>query len=268
MESALWLPFRGPELLVRLDGTAVALLSQEAWAGLAADTAGTAHAVGELGGLVCYAVDLPADWQPPEPMAFHNLRRLWGALPEEAWRLAGRGVQIVDWDRNHRFCGRCGTATARQPGEWSRQCPSCGLAHFPRLSPAVIVRIERGDEILLARSPHFQPGVYSTLAGFVEPGESLEEAVHREIFEEVGVRVAHVRYFGSQPWPFPNSLMVGFVAEYLSGELRLQEGEIEDARWFTRDTLPNLPFAISIARALIEEWIERGAGARTPPAGR
>jgi len=122
----------------------------------------------------------------------------------------------------------------------------------------VIVRIERGDEILLARSPHFAPGVYSTIAGFVEPGESLEETVIREVREEVGVEVANVRYFGSQPWPFPNSLMIGFVADYASGDLRLQEGEIEDAGWFTSDTLPGLPSRYSIARRLIDEFISRG----------
>ena len=131
----------------------------------------------------------------------------------------------------------------------------------------MIVRVERGDEILLARSPHFAPGVYSTLAGFVEPGESLEDTILREIQEEVGVTVTNLRYFGSQPWPFPHSLMIGFVADYESGEITPQEGEIEDARWFTVDGLPGLPSKLSIARALIEEWIRKrksGPGAASP----
>jgi NAD+ diphosphatase len=213
--------------------------------------------VGSLDGHAAWAAGVAADTEPPAGMAFQGLRRLWGALDEETWKLAGRAVQIVEWDRNHRFCGRCGSPTERRSVELSRTCTVCGLQHFPRISPAVIVRVERGDEILLARSPHFAPGVYSTLAGFVEPGESLEDTILREIQEEVGVRVTNLRYFGSQPWPFPHSLMIGFVAEYESGEITPQEGEIEDARWFAVDDLPGLPSQFSIARALIEEWIRK-----------
>jgi NAD+ diphosphatase len=137
------------------------------------------------------------------------------------------------------------------------RCPGCGQLHFPRVAPAVIVLVQRGREILLGRSPHFSPGVYSTLAGFVEPGESLEECVHREIAEEVGVRVTDLRYFGSQPHPFPNSLMVGFVADWLEGEIQIDPREIEDARWFDRESLPELPHPMSIARALIEDFVRR-----------
>jgi NAD+ diphosphatase len=250
-----WFVFRGSELLVRVEGSEARILRNEEWEALALP-AGAPHAVGSLQGAGAWAVELPEGMEPPEGMAFHGLRRLWGLLDEEAWRLAGRAVQIVDWDRNHRFCGRCGAETEPKGGEWARVCPRCGLQHFPRLSPAVIVRIERGDEILLARSPHFPPGVYSTLAGFVEPGESLEQTVVREVEEEVGVRVTNVRYFGSQPWPFPNSLMIGFVAEYESGEIQPQPGEIEDAGWFTVETLPKVPPKLSIARALIDEFVE------------
>jgi NAD+ diphosphatase len=212
-------------------------------------------AVGLLDGTEAWAAGLPTDAEPPEGMAFLGLRRLWGVLDEAAWKLAGRAAQIVEWDRDHRYCGRCGAGTARKPGELARLCPHCGLQHFPRISPAVIVRIERGDEILLARSPHFAPGVYSTIAGFVEPGESLEQTVAREVREEVGVEVTNVRYFGSQPWPFPHSLMIGFVADWASGEIRLQEEEIEDAGWFRVDALPGLPSRLSIARALVDDFI-------------
>lgn len=254
---SLWLAFRGIELLVfQEEGTAARVPTGEEWAALGLP-AEEAHPVGILGDAEAWGVGVPADVQPPPGMAFQGLRRLFGALGEEVWKLAGRAVQIVEWDRNHRFCGRCGAGTERKEGELARVCPVCGLQQFPRISPAVIVRIERGDEILLARSPHFAPGVYSTLAGFVEPGESLEETVVREVREEVGVEVANVRYFGSQPWPFPNSLMIGFVADYASGELRLQEGEIEDAGWFTADALPGLPSQYSIARRLIEGFIEK-----------
>lgn len=250
-----WFAFRGSELLVRVEGSEARILRSEEWEVLALP-AGAPHAVGSLQGAGAWAVELPEGMEPPEGLAFHGLRRLWGLLDEEAWRLAGRAVQIVDWDRHHRFCGRCGAGTEPKAGEWARVCPRCGLQHFPRLSPAVIVRIERGDEILLARSPHFPPGVYSTLAGFVEPGESLEQTVIREVEEEVGVRVTNVRYFGSQPWPFPNSLMIGFVADYESGEIVPEPGEIEDAGWFTVETLPKIPPKLSIARALIDGFIE------------
>jgi NAD+ diphosphatase len=249
--SERWFAFRGNELLVRMDGTAARIPDGGEWASLGLP-AGEPLAVGEA-----WAVGLPADAGPPEGMVFQGLRRLWGALDEETWKLAGRAVQIVEWDRNHRYCGRCGAETERKPDELARVCPRCGLQHFPRISPAVIVRIERGEELLLARSPHFAPGVYSTIAGFVEPGESLEETVVREVREEVGVEVRNVRYFGSQPWPFPNSLMIGFVADWAAGEIRPQEGEIEDAGWFTVDRLPGLPSRFSIARSLLEDFIER-----------
>lgn len=249
----LFFVFRGSELLVRVEEHAARLPREEEL-----EVSLTApHSIGELLGEICWAVELDPAAEPPAGMAFQGLRSLWGLLPEEAWRLAGRAVQIVDWDRNHRFCGRCGAPTERNPAERSRVCPRCGLQHFPRLSPAVITLIEDGGRILLARSPHFAPGVYSTLAGFVEPGESLEEAVVREVREEVGVELTGIRYFSSQPWPFPNSLMIGFTARYAGGEIRPQEGEIEDARWFTPGDLPLLPFHASIARWLIEDFLGR-----------
>ena len=250
------LGFRGSELLVRMEGAAARLPRRPEWEELGLP-AGVAHLAGTLAGEPAFALELPAELEPPEGMAFRGLRQLWGLLDEEAWRLAGRAVQIVDWDRNHRFCGRCGTPTGLNADERSRTCPRCGLQHFPRLSPAVIVLVTRGEEMLLARSPHFAKGVYSTLAGFVEPGESLEDTVAREVLEEVGVTLTGVRYFGSQPWPFPNSLMVGFTAQWAEGDLRPQPGEIEDARWFHPGELPLLPAPMSIARALIDSFLSR-----------
>ena len=145
------------------------------------------------------------------------------------------------------------------PSERAQVCPQCGLTAFPRLSPAIIVCIRRGEQILLARNHRFPPGRFSVLAGFVEPGETLEEAVAREVREEVGIRVRDIRYFGSQPWPFPNSLMLGFTAEYAEGELVVDESELAEAHWFTRDNLPDLPPPISIARRLIEDFLEPSA---------
>ncbi|HWM94763.1 MAG TPA: NAD(+) diphosphatase [Thermoanaerobaculia bacterium] len=255
--ASSWFAFRGQDLLVRVEEESAALPDGEAWEALGISASEPLH-VGELREGAGYAVGLGPEVEPPPGMTFLGLRKLWGRLDEAAWRLAGRAVQIVEWDRNHRFCGRCGSETVPKHEERSRTCPSCGLQSFPRISPAVIVLVEDEDgRVLLARSPHFVPGVYSTLAGFVEPGESLEETVAREIREEVGVEVRDVRYFGSQPWPFPHSLMIGFTARYAGGEVRMDPAEIEDARWFTPDDLPLIPPKLSIARALIDDYLAR-----------
>jgi len=190
-------------------------------------------------------------------MRVEGLRQIYGRLDEGLFWIAARAAQIVDWDRTHLFCSRCGTPLQARKTEWAKECPSCGQLHFPRLAPAIIVLIERGDQLLLARSRHFLSGMYSVLAGFVEPGESLEEAVAREVREEVGIDVKDIKYFGSQPWPFPHSLMIGFTATYAGGEIRLDDSEIEDAGWFTVDHLPQLPGKISIARKLIDWFIEK-----------
>jgi len=190
----------------------------------------------------------------------HATRRLWGALDEETWKLAGRAAQIVEWDRNHRFCGRCGTPTVDAPGERARACPECGLLAYPRLAPAVIMLVERDDgRALLARNANFPAGMFSCLAGFVEPGETLEHAVRREVMEEVGLAVGDVEFRGSQPWPFPHQVMIGFGARYVSGDIAIDGTEIVEAQWFTRDDTPNFPTGgMSIAGRLIDEWRARG----------
>ncbi len=186
-----------------------------------------------------------------------GLRQVYGRLDEDLFWLAARAIQIVDWDRTHQFCSRCGTPTVQRETERSKECPKCGQIHFPRLAPAVIVLIERGDQLLMARSRHFTPGVFSILAGFVEPGETLEEAVAREVKEESGILVKDIRYFGSQPWPFPHSLMIGFTAKYAGGEITLEDSELEAAGWYAVDNLPPQPGKISIARKLIDAFVEK-----------
>lgn len=214
--------------------------------------------LGDLGDCPCHSVELPHDASPPPGMAFRDLRVLYGNLDEPLHALAGRAVQIVEWDRTHQFCGACGQPTELSTTDRSRICHDCNLPYFPRLAPAMIVAVERGNEILLGRSPHFPAGIYSVLAGFVEPGESAEEAVAREVLEETGIHVKDVRYFGSQPWPFPNSLMLGFQAGYESGEIVLEDEEIEDARWFSADEMPNFfPGRMSISQWLIHDFLER-----------
>ena len=210
--------------------------------------------LGMFGDEACWAVDVPPGVDPADGAAL-DLFSYYGRSSETEWMIAGRAVQIAEWQRTHRFCGRCATPTVAQPHERSMKCPSCGLLAYPRLAPAMITLVTRGDEALLARGVQFRVPMYSCLAGFVEPGESLEEAVVREVREEVGVEVGSVRYVSSQPWPFPHSLMIGFHAEWESGDIVCDPTEILDAQWFTRDALPDIPPRISIARKLIDGWV-------------
>ena len=211
------------------------------------------HFLGVFDGRACFAV--AARGRLPEGYALGNLRSWLGRVDPEVFYLAGRAVQVVDWHITHQFCGRCGAATVDHPQDRAKQCPECGYIAYPRLSPSIIVLVHRGDKLLLARNAAWPNGMYSTLAGFVEPGESIEQTVHREVFEEVGIRVKNLRYLGSQSWPFPNSLMLGFHAEYDSGEFVLQTDEISDAQWFAPDELPNIPPATAISRWLIDDFL-------------
>jgi len=208
--------------------------------------------LGTLGERACYAFEYPAEAALPQDLAWKVLRALFGKFDENLFALAGRALQYIDWDRTHQFCGRCGTPTQHREHERARVCPNCALIAYPRIAPAVMCLVRRGEEILLARSPHFLPGMYSALAGFVEPGESLEQCLAREVLEETGIRIANPRYVASQPWPFPHSLMIAFVADYAGGEITPAPDEIEDAQWFALDALPKLPNRISIARRLID----------------
>jgi NAD+ diphosphatase len=219
--------------------------------------------LGRRGTIPCYAgvvgagTTVPGDWQ------FMRVRDLFVRIPDEELAIAAYAVRMVAYDRNMRFCGRCGNETRPVAAERARKCPACGLVIYPRLSPAIIVLIQRGDSILLARSPRFPSGMYGLIAGFVEPGEDLEHALVREVKEETGIFVKNIRYFGSEPWPFPDSLMIGFIAEYAGGELAVDAREIESAFWSDREHLPRIPEKLSISRALIDWWLEEGAGGRT-----
>jgi NAD+ diphosphatase len=254
--AAVWFPFRGDRLLVR-DG---ALLDYADLAVLGVQF-DNGHYLGRLDDLDCYAVELDESIDLPADTSVEGLRALYGRLPDDYFAIAGRGVQILLWDQTHRFCGRCGQPTVNAPSERAKLCPQCGLLSFPRLSPAVIMLVRRGDDLLLARNRAFADGFFSVLAGFVEPGESLEQAVAREVGEEVGLEVTDIRYFGSQPWPFPHQLMIGFVATYASGEIQLQADELVEAAWFPRSgELPKLPGKLSIARRLIDWFLDQPDG--------
>jgi NAD+ diphosphatase len=221
----------------------------------------TAEAVylGELDGEPCFARALDDADPPPEGTQVMSLRQLFGALPELEFGIAGRALGLTAWDRDHRHCGRCGAITERSTSERVRTCTRCGHGAYPRLSPAIIVLVEREGRALLARNARFPMPFHSTLAGFVEVGETLEEAVAREVGEEVGVEVGEVRYFGSQPWPFTGSLMIGFTARWTGGELAPDGTEIAEAGWYAPDALPMIPPKLSIARALIDDFVARHA---------
>jgi NAD+ diphosphatase len=260
-ESAWWFIFQENKLLVYQKSESVTLpfLTDPNEVSL---TVIRQNYLGRLDNRHCYAAEVSDGTIPPAGMAFEGLRQVYGRLDEPLFWVAARAVQIIDWDRTHQFCGRCGVPLRTRTAERAKECPQCGLFHFPRLAPAIIVLVERGNELLLARSRHFMPGMYSVLAGFVEPGESLEEAVVREVKEEVGIEIKDIKYFGSQPWPFPHSLMIGFTATYAGGEISLDDKEIEDAGWYTAEKLPRIPGKISIARKLIDGFLAKRGSIR------
>jgi NAD+ diphosphatase len=269
--SRSWFLVHPKGLLVRRDGGTVTLPTDADAAALGIDVAAPETGSGHLFGTVlggegeAVAAPVPEAATLPGTLAVSGLRELYGALGDALFLAAGRATQIVEWAATHRFCGRCAAPTERVAGERCMRCPACELMSYPRISPAIIVLVRRGDEALLARGARFPAAFYSTLAGFAEVGESLEETLAREVREEVGVEVKNARYFGSQPWPFPHSLMIGFVAEWAGGDIKADGKEILDARWFRADALPAIPPPISIARRLIDAWIDDvQAGGRAP----
>ena len=190
------------------------------------------------------------------PYVWMPLRETWNVLSEADYLHACRASAWVYWERTNRFCPICGTPLERHM-DMGKRCPACGAEHFPHLAPAAIVRINRGDEVLLVHARNFRrPGMYGLVAGFLEGGETLEQCVEREVMEETGLRVKNIRYFGSQPWPYPSGVMVGFTADYAGGEIKMDDGELSDARFFGRDNLPQIPDPMSIARQLIDDWLK------------
>jgi len=251
IDEALLFVFRRAEVLVTDDlraprGTIEAL-------GLAVECT---QFVGALDGVACIAVGVADDAIAPPGHRFASLRALHDKLPPAEFAVAGTASQIVTWDRGHRFCAKCGRELAPKPTERAKRCAHCAIDYFPRVQPAIIVLIHDGSRIVMARSPGFPEKWYALIAGFVEPGETFEECVAREVHEETGVSIDEIRYFGSQPWPFPHQVMVGFWARWAGGDIVIDRSELEDARWFDVDAMPQLPPPISIARKMIDAWVE------------
>ena len=203
----------------------------------------------------CYSAEVAPETNAPESMAFMDLRHLYEILEEDLFLLAGRAIQIVNWDKNHSFCGKCGIPTEIMDNEMAKICPECGFISHTRIAPAVITAIIKDEKLLMAKHSYGLKNIYGLVAGFIEAGETLEEGVQREIMEEVGLKVKDIKYFGSQPWPFPNSLMIGFTATYDSGEIKVDGNEILDAKWFEVDEVPRTHSNMSIASDLIKWYI-------------
>ncbi|OPX59185.1 MAG: ADP-ribose pyrophosphatase [Methanobacterium sp. PtaB.Bin024] len=212
--------------------------------------------LGTLDGHSCYSTEVNPGTLAPEGMVFRDLRSLYLDLDEDIFLLAGKAIQVVNWDSDHQFCGKCGTPTRTMSDEMAKICPECGFISHTRISPAVITAIVKDGKLLMAKHSRTSGDMYGLIAGFVEAGETIEEAVQRETMEEVGLKVKNIQYFGSQPWPFPNSLMLGFTADYESGDIQADGNEIIDAHWFGADELPRLPSKMSIAGELIQWYIE------------
>ncbi len=254
-----WFIFSGYRLLVKISGDTATIPVTREPQRLGVDIKHHLY-LGSLGGRSCYAAEGTLCAEGPSEATFQEIRSLFPRLEDGFYELALTAVHLVEWDKNHQFCSKCRGALKSRVDMRAKECEECGRLEFPRISPAIIVLIEKEDTLLLARSPRFAGEFFSVLAGFVEPGESLEEAVHREIKEEIGITVKNIAYFGSQPWPFPDSLMIGFTAQYESGEIRIDGEEIIEAGWYRADNLPRVPGKLSIARKLIDWFVEKNSG--------
>ena len=251
--KAFWFLFKKNELLVVRkntgEGVDIPYMSNPNNIGISIEAI---QFIGQYEGQPCYTAEVRETTETSDTLFWSGLRALFSQINDELFSISGRAFQITNWYQSHKHCGRCGD------GERCLVCPSCEQLHYPRVAPAMMVMIEKDKEFLLARSPNFLPGMYSALAGFAEPGETLEETLHREVYEEVGIRVSNLRYFASQPWPFPHSLMIAFHADFESGEINIDPNEIEDAQWFNINKLPErLPSPISISRKLIDATLDK-----------
>ena len=255
----LWFVFYNDKLLLIKDEQSVILPARLQIQKLLTDI-NSSYYLGSLRGIHCYCAEitkLPSNIDNLEVM---DLRSAGLLMSGDLFLISGKAVQIINWDKTHKYCGRCGSATETKADERAKVCPKCGLMCFPKICPAIIVAVTKGEEILLAHNHRFPDNLYSVVAGFVEPSETFEDCVKREVLEETGILVKNIKYFSSQSWPFPNSLMIGFTAEYAGGDVKADGVEIAHADWFSVDKLPTLPGKLSVARKLIDNFIEKMNG--------
>ncbi len=260
-EPGLWFVFEKGRLLIKAQGDEGGMILPVT--GELEDSGITLtrkQFIGTLGGRPCYAAAIEGGDAMPEGFALKPLRGLLTGLDEGLIWAAGRANQLIHWEQTHNYCGACSNRVKDKTNEKAKFCPKCGVVIYPRITPAIIVAVMKNDQILLARNNQARIPFYSLLAGFVEPSETLEDCVRREVREEVGITVGNIRYFGSQPWPFPNSLMIGFTAQYAAGEIQIDYGELSDAGWFDKGSLPQVPPPLSIAGQLIEWFVKKPSG--------
>jgi NAD+ diphosphatase len=254
--NSYWFVFRNDSILVGYNGDQVGIPQFQDTIPLSIDN-DKQQFLGFWDTAPCYIAEADEQSDYSEQFTFQRLRSLVGVLTKEQLQVVGRAYHLYHWDRTNRFCGGCGNPMEHSTTERAKVCPSCNLIRYPRISPAVIVAVIKNDKLLLAGNSRFRGKFYSVLAGFVEPGETLEECVTREIKEEAGIDVTDIRYFKSQPWSFPDSLMIGFTARYAGGELTVDGEELTEAGWYTADALPDIPGPYSISRELIDWFVER-----------
>tara|TARA_R110002126_G_scaffold17798_2_gene68837 strand:- start:4006 stop:4860 length:855 start_codon:yes stop_codon:yes gene_type:complete len=257
---ARWFVFHDEEILIEKNSdTYTPPLWHEIPPSLLGDSTTQKFYLGTHDNHVCYAINLHQKPKQLHPnIFFEHIRQAYARLNnDDLFNMISRAKQLIHWDQNTQFCGRCGKTNQLNHTEHSKTCTECTFMIFPQIAPAMLVLIWREDELLLARTPQFKPGVYSILAGFVEPGETLEQTVIREVREEAGISIKNIQYVGSQPWPFPSNLMLGFTAEYDHGDLNIDDDELEDAQWFKLDQLPQLPKPMSLSRIMIDQHLAK-----------
>ena len=247
-----WFLFTGKEILLRLNDEKYSIpFGSECPVSLVPSLNHISTKLGED----CFTGALPPDAPIPDGYETVWLRKAFELLPFDSYVSAGRCSEILYWDKNSMFCSACG-GKMHKTSDISKKCEKCSREVWPQLSTAIIVLVRRGDEVLLVKAKNFVSDFYGLIAGFVETGETLEECVHREVMEETGITIGNVRYFSSQPWPYPSGLMIGFVADYVSGSISLQRSELNAGQWFNRSALPTIPGKLSMARMLLDAWIE------------
>jgi NAD+ diphosphatase len=250
----LWFVFSTNKLLIKTAGNTLRIPTNIDF-DLQNINYGYKQYLGLFDGYRCYCMDAE-EADIPEEWGFKDLRSLLNNMEEDTFLLAGRAFQLVNWYRMNKYCGRCGSITELKNTERAKVCPKCDAVFYPRISPAVIVAVTWGKKILLAHNKNFRKNLYSLVAGFMDPGETFEDCVQREVMEEVGIKIKNINYFGSQPWPFPDSLMIGLTAEYDSGEICVDNVEISDANWYEWNDIPEIPTKDSIAGKLINNFFE------------